>query len=942
MPPTIVTTAELFAIDGPIGISIAVLLGLCLSILFAWTLRREGHILGQRNAVLFWFLRCAALGVVLWMLLAPMKVLVETSKTRRSIVVATDVSDSMQTIDPSVVTDDLRWGIACETSPRVSITQEADEAVAALGVAIRQLQIAREALHQYQSERPIVESISLAHEAIQRVRYHLTQIAESASSRNFSDKFQALQKRIVKMLDSSELQSFAQLSTAIKKNRSPPEKGWQEGLPDIEHRVTTIKAVLQELAASAAFDEQNSLSQDRSPLLSGVKDVSRLDRTLSAVAKLEGTSLEALKEKSDVRWGAFDQTLRWLSGRPRREDFQADKTMSQEDVPILSTGTDLSAVFEAVQKESQLRPCAAVFLFSDVAHNQPAAKNPREAAAAFSNTPVYVIPIGNTHHLRDVRLRSVFAPTVAMRNDDIVIEASLQAFECEGEVCLVQLLQDGQPIDQREVMIDTAFASRTVRFERQVPTLGTEQFRVSVVPIEGEATTENNVRDFEVNVTRNDIKLLLADEYPRWEHRYLTQLFRRDTKVECDELLFHPRVIATGRREATKSFPVTVDEWDQYDLVMLGDLSTDHLSVVAQESLVQYLQQRGGTLVLIAGPESMPDAYRDQPLGEVLPVSRVDRATPVNPGGYEFQITEDGREHQALMIGETEEENRVAWDLVNRRLPLPAVSMWRRPRAATRTLIAAVPHHRPDLTADEQNSAFLCWQPVGRGRIVYLSSPDSYRLRFLRGDRLHYRFWGQLLRWAIASDLASGTKFVRVKTDKSQYRTREAVQVTIRLADADGDPVVVESVSARITGENDDRNLLLTSDPQRPGEYHVEVRSLPPGQYRIEPVGDAVEALQRENAQPPAFSTLTIRNELSTELMETRSDRALAQQIADITGGQVIPPTAIGEILRLTNIEPIITKRVERRPMWVQWKYLWIVFGCLQWEWIVRRRLGLS
>ena len=554
-----------------------------------------------------------------------------------------------------------------------------------------------------------------------------------------------------------------------------------------------------------------------------------------------------------------------------------------------------------------------------------------------------MVPIGNTQHVRDLRLRSVFAPAVAMRNDDIVIEASLQAHDCEGEVCVVQLQQNGKPIDQREVLLDSGLATRTVRFERHVPTLGTEHFRIVIAPVEGEVTADNNERDFEVNVTRNDIKILLADEFPRWEYRYLTQLFRRDSKVECDELLFHPRMIATGRRETAKSLPVTADEWDQYDVVMLGDLPAEHFPAApAQQSMVKYLQDRGGTVVLIAGPDAMPQAYKGLPLEDIQPVSPLDTHAPSPQNGYEFRVTAEGRDHQALMIGETEEENRVAWDLVNHYSPLPTVSAWRRPRATAKTLIAAVPRNSIDPTADEKNSAFLCWQPVGRGRIVYLSGPESFRLRFLRGDRLHYRFWGQLVRWAIAADLATGTKLVRVRTEKSRYTTRETVQVTVRLADTAGDPIVTEEVAARITSATDSRTVPLVADPLVPGEYRGEVRSLTPGDYRIEPIGTAVEQLQLDNQQEPASSSLTVQNEVSPEMIETRCDRALAQQIADISGGQVIPPTAIEEILKLTNLKPIISERIQQQPLWVQWKYLWIVFGCLQLEWIVRRRLGLS
>lgn len=338
----------------------------------------------------------------------------------------------------------------------------------------------------------------------------------------------------------------------------------------------------------------------------------------------------------------------------------------------------------------------------------------------------------------------------------------------------------------------------------------------------------------------------------------------------------------------------------------------------------------------------MPHAYKTMPLGEIVPVEPVEQPGAGDQGGYEFRITKEGLDHPALMIGETEEENRVAWNLVNHYSPLPAVSAWRKPKAAARTLIAAVPRNSTDPTADERNSAFLCWQQVGRGRIVYLSAPESFRLRFLRGDRLHYRFWGQLVRWAIASDLAAGSKFVRIRTDKSLYNTRETVQVTVRLANAQGEPVVADGVSASIIGADDSRTVSLSADLTAPGEYCGEVRSLAPGEYRIEPAGTAVEQLQRDHSQDPATATLTVQKEMSSELTETRCDRALAQQIADVTGGQVVPPTAIDEILKLTNLEPLTSETIQQLPLWVQWKYLWIVFGCLQWEWIVRRRLGLS
>ncbi|MGE0757727.1 MAG: hypothetical protein AB7O38_11930 [Pirellulaceae bacterium] len=55
-----------------------------------------------------------------------------------------------------------------------------------------------------------------------------------------------------------------------------------------------------------------------------------------------------------------------------------------------------------------------------------------------------------------------------------------------------------------------------------------------------------------------------------------------------------------------------------------------------------------------------------------------------------------------------------------------------------------------------------------------------------------------------------------------------------------------------------------------------------------------------------------------------------------------MPPTAIGEILGLTQLEPLIEQKQEMRPLWVRWEFLVVIFGCLFVEWGVRKQFGLS
>lgn len=941
--PTTTDNLEHIALDGPIAWPLAAVVAIALLVLFAWTLRRAQVVIGRRNAVFFWFLRTAALGVMIWMLLAPTTVSVQRSTARQSVAVMTDVSGSMATIDPEGTSDELRWTLATADASNTA-TEVADRALAAAGIAERNLNAAAQALRDHRPESSVLNATTGAREAINHVRDHLRGVLVQRSRWDASSIDSSPAGRIKEMLDGPDFVAFADLAKALERGRTPSQKGWRESLPDLAHRMGGIRRRLVELARIVADGERDVLKAENSQALAAVSLASRRSRVAAFVGSLEQKVLSPLRSKADVRYSMFDETPTQLANQesPTLGIEQSDEKR-ESDEPTLAT--DLSAALEQVSRVKQQQRLAAVIMPTDVIHNKLGSPDPRELAADLDGTPIYVVPIGNTRHVRDVVLQSVLAPNIAMRNDDVVIEANVQAYDCEGQTCTVELLQDGAVIERRDVTFDSEVATRTVHFEHRMSETGVQQYQVSIIPLDRELSDANNFDQFEVNVTRSEIiKVLAADEMPRWEYGYLTRLFRRAPKIECDELLFRPRLIATGQRAGSKSFPTTVDDWDQYDVVILGDVSTERLSVASQATLIKYLRERGGTLVMIAGHQFMPHAYADHPLAEILPVKAIGKAdSPLDD--FAFHVTELGRDHNALMIAKTAEATRLAWDFVNRNAPLHSLSKYREALPTARTLIGAIPRTSNDDEADSRASVFLCWQPVKRGRIVYLSGGETYRLRFLRGDRLHHRLWGQMLRWAIASDLAAGSERVRVRTDKSRYSPDETVQVIAQLANADGDAVLDAAVEAVATRSDDQSFAIpLLADDEIPGQYRGEFNQCPPGVYRVAPTGAAVESLidGQEQQQQAASASFTVRADLPLEMLDTRSDLALAHQIADATGGQVLPPTAVSEVIALTNLEPEITEKVETQPLWVQWKFLWIVFACLQTEWIIRKWKGLS
>jgi hypothetical protein len=417
--------------------------------------------------------------------------------------------------------------------------------------------------------------------------------------------------------------------------------------------------------------------------------------------------------------------------------------------------------------------------------------------------------------------------------------------------------------------------------------------------------------------------------------------------VEFDELLFYPRLHGSGKLAARPEFPRDVDGWSRYDIVILGDVTPQQLSTESQQALVEFVRTRGGNLVVVAGHNGMPGAFAGEPLMDLLPVEPAKDFFPQQ--GYSLRLTEEGRFQSALLIADSPTDSRASWRRVYERHPVFELSEYCRPKSTARTLIEAVSQSTGDVRDEREGAdeaidyAFLCWQRVGAGRVAYLAAPDTYKLRFRRGDRMHHRFWGQFLRWITAANTGAGSDVVRMQTDRTRYAAGEPVEVTAWLKDSSGRPLAGETIEAEARTFNDEaRSVELSPDPDVAGRYFGTLDDLAAGAYQVSLRGKVIDELLPPGGDAkPVQATITVRATDSIELLNTQCNRALLEQVAQMTGGQVIPPTAIGEVLELVSFTPEVSERVQRTPLWNRWSNLLVVLGCLFTEWVVRKAKGL-
>jgi hypothetical protein len=950
MPTSSPHILERLTWDGVISAPAGLAFWIALVVIAALALWREREAVGRGWAVAFWLGRCAAFGCALWMLAGPTRELVQRTTTHQTIAIFADRSDSMTVVDPSAPADSLRWSLAMDWEKSESTVATCDRLSVALGVALADCERLAAGIKERRATARLAAALKSIETTVKRAGDHARLLVTSLDGNAaLSQRAERIAAQIQGVVAEPLVTLGASLSASNHADDSVAATHEQivEGLMAARRRALVLATDLVERQAAEAA-EGSAASDGMTRREKAVHMLDRLEESLSERdddLQIERYSFDRSTTPVTIDAGWSQALTPAAHESPDALTDNAAEFDAGIDEESNSAGptTNLTAVFDQMTAQRADQPLRMAILLSDGRHNDLDAVAPQEMAAQLGQAPIYVVPIGNSVVRRDVLLHRVEAPSAIAEKDSAVIDVIVTGLDCEGQTTEVVLRQEGREIDRKPIEFGGARGDSRARFVVPSQKAGWQEFIVEVEPVDEEANTANNFQPVSFEVVREKIRVLLSDGVARWEYRYLNQLFRRDEHVEFEELLFFPRVHGTGALATQPEFPRDVDGWARYDVAILGDINPRQLPAESQRALVEFVRTRGGKLIVVAGQNSMPSAFARQPLMELLPV---ERSTAVfSQHGYQLRLTEEGHLNSALLIEDSTIDSREAWRSIYERFPVFGLSEYSRPKLTARTLIEAVGDPAGSVLADEGQvqNAFLCWQRVGSGRVAYLSAPDTYRLRWRRGDRLHHRFWGQFLRWITAADAGVGNEIVRLQTDRARYSAGEPVEVTVWLKDVNGRALADEAISAEAKTFNDETTTVnLTPDADVAGRYFGTFIDLAAGAFKIGVRGAVIDKLKQVGGDPEqALATITVSPVDSLEMINTQCNHALLEQIAQITGGQVIPPTAVSEVLDLASFTPEVSERIERTPLWNRWFSLVIVLGCLFTEWVVRKSKGL-
>jgi hypothetical protein len=240
---------------------------------------------------------------------------------------------------------------------------------------------------------------------------------------------------------------------------------------------------------------------------------------------------------------------------------------------------------------------------------------------------------------------------------------------------------------------------------------------------------------------------------------------------------------------------------------------------------------------------------------------------------------------------------------------------------------------------------YIAGQFYGAGRVVYLGSGETWRLRAL--DEAYFeRFWTKLARFVAEGRLLRGSRRGALLVDSRRVTLGQRVEVRAMLQTSEREPLVVDRVALEASQPDGAAfSMTLLPDGATAGVYRGDFVAAQQGAYRLE-----LEA----PGSPYELVAETLRVlEPDLEAEHARRDDALLSSLAGATGGKYFVgaggPRALSTTSAIAGELRDATRYLRiRGAASTTWDRLWattllgVICGLLFTEWTLRRLAKLA
>jgi uncharacterized membrane protein len=588
------------------------------------------------------------------------------------------------------------------------------------------------------------------------------------------------------------------------------------------------------------------------------------------------------------------------------------------------TGTYLgSSIRQAVDRFAGAR-LAGVVVFTDGAGN--GGLDPLSVAddLALREVPLFLVGVGLPGP-DDLAMHGLVVQDVLFGGDLVPVRVQVRSNGYENRATVLTVSLDGREVARKPVILSGRDQLVEVSFEAP-KTPGPRTLEVAVLPLADEATLENNALQRTIRVVDQKIRL---EGGPRWEYRYLRAILKRDPRIEAQFLTTEGDLeMARASEEHIARFPDEPGEAFAYDLVVLGDVQATTFTPVQLDLLHQLVHDRGGSLILLAGPKHAPAEYVDTPIAEMLPIwIQQDQWEEVGKDVYP-ELTTQGQASSVMQLADSEARNRALWANCK---PLNRVAAPLTGAKGGAVVLATL----SDSARRSEPVPLIAWHRYGTGKVMFLGTDRLWRLRQKVGDRYHRRFWSQAVQFLALSRLLGENSRVRFEVEPRLAMVAQPIEIFANVLNETYEPEHTPTVTAEVTvdGQATPQSLSLRAVPGTAGFYHALFTPSRPGRYRVS-ASDTGELI----SNIAEFEVETG----SQERFDPAMHQDLLRQMARRSGGAYLRIADLPRLAQLTERPGTVRLVRKQMELWDHWVVAVAFLALAATEWAWRRRRDLA
>jgi hypothetical protein len=603
-------------------------------------------------------------------------------------------------------------------------------------------------------------------------------------------------------------------------------------------------------------------------------------------------SINALLNDLNLRNSDLATFETWFIGRD----------ISKTSIDSLSFSDSETNLFDAMQliKDSEFDASSAILITDGI---YTIGRDPLFSVSDIG-IPVYTVLAGDSSKVTDLVITEVETPPIGYLNVRQPVEVRVRNSGFKNQKSRIQIFKSGKLLDEKEIVFDQEEAIQSISFDILPDLEGLNTLEIRLEELEGEWSSENNIRLLNIDVQNNKLRVLDIAFEIHPDLGAIRNLIKSDQYIELTT-----KTWISGRRFIESDrFPPP----DSLELLIIHGLPEDPVNRRIAEEYI----------------EELPFILFQKPIGSDLQGSRVyqnfrlmQAFSSVSDIGIYPAVEND--EHPIMELPD------VDYFELN-----PLLSQYRN--------IELIPGSRALFNVAYQNletsQPLIAIRESGDKRQVHVNAFGWYKIA--QSNKKEHRDWfkellNNLISWT--SDKPDNRR-LKIETTNIAVNTGESIEIRAYLKNESGEVEDDGRIDVEIESP-DGQKRSFSMENNGNGIYSLQIPSGKDGLYQFNATA------RKGNRVIESRSGEFVVSPSNSELVNTIRNESLLRQTASFTGGSFYEFDNASNLLEDMNKAGLFRNEQSQREVYAFWvrNPLWfvLVMILLASEWLIRKFYSL-